>query len=167
MFIHLVDAFIRTDQIEVNQTFPEFDYIEGGKSYEVAKPLTCEMVIERLDNDEVLIKGTASIAIVLPCDRCTNDATLDIVTDIQRSIDLHDSEENAFVDNMELDVEAFLLIELVSARPLKVLCSDECKGLCEQCGVNLNEQTCSCDHGHIDIRMAHLKDLFEDKFKEV
>ena len=44
--------------------------------------------------------------------------------------------------------------------PIKRLCKEDCKGLCQQCGNNLNLSTCQCDNDDIDPRLAKLKDLF-------
>ena len=51
--------------------------------------------------------------------------------------------------------------------PQKVLCDEDCKGLCPKCGANLNKETCSCsetasDEDYIDPRFAKLKDLFKN-----
>ena len=44
-------------------------------------------------------------------------------------------------------------------RPMKPVCTDQCKGLCLICGVNGNEQTCSCEANQIDPRWGALVDL--------
>ncbi len=167
MLLHLVEAFIRSDQITLKQTFNDFVFEDGVHEYQVVEPLSCDLIFERIGENDILVEGTASIGLIIPCDRCTVDVIQNVNVNIHRSISLHDNEEFAYLQGAELDVEAFLLTELLIEFPQKVLCSDECKGLCEQCGANLNEQECSCEKGHVDIRMAHLKDLFDSKFKEV
>ncbi len=167
MLLHLVEAFIRSDQITLQQTFNDVVFEDGLHEYQVVEPLSCDLIFKRINEKDILIEGIASIGLNIPCDRCTVDVMQNVKVHIHRSVSLHDSEEFAYIQGAELDVEDFLLTELLIEFPQKVLCSDECKGLCEQCGANLNEQECSCEKGHIDIRMAHLKDLFESKFKEV
>ena len=44
--------------------------------------------------------------------------------------------------------------------PVKVLCKPGCKGICKQCGHNLNEGECGCDTFVPDPRMAAIKDIF-------
>jgi uncharacterized protein len=57
--------------------------------------------------------------------------------------------------------------EVLTEWPLKVLCKEDCKGICSQCGANLNHETCSCKHEErLDPRMAAISDIFS-KFKEV
>ncbi len=43
--------------------------------------------------------------------------------------------------------------------PLQPLCRPDCKGLCAQCGANLNHESCSCEEDTIDPRFAALKEL--------
>ncbi|MDD6168654.1 MAG: DUF177 domain-containing protein, partial [Lachnospiraceae bacterium] len=50
--------------------------------------------------------------------------------------------------------------------PAKVLCKPDCKGICPKCGTNLNLETCDCEQGELDPRMAAFQDVF-NKFKEV
>ena len=50
---------------------------------------------------------------------------------------------------------------------LQVICKEDCKGLCQECGANLNRETCSCsqianDEDEIDPRFAKLKDIFKN-----
>ena len=64
-------------------------------------------------------------------------------------------------DGSFADIESLLRDELVESLPLQPLCKPDCRGLCPQCGVNLNEHP---DHHHdvTDIRWAALKGLKRD-----
>ena len=48
-------------------------------------------------------------------------------------------------------------------RPIKPLCDENCKGLCPECGTNLNDEKCDCDTEEIDPRMEQLKDLLDEE----
>ena len=50
----------------------------------------------------------------------------------------------------ELDVEELVRNELIVQWPIRVLCKDDCKGICSRCGANLNIQTCDCDTTGLD-----------------
>jgi uncharacterized protein len=45
--------------------------------------------------------------------------------------------------------------------PLRVLCSDDCMGLCPRCGADRNAGSCGCgvDSGGVDVRLAALADI--------
>lgn len=62
--------------------------------------------------------------------------------------------EDEVIDVTEV-IENNIIIEL----PIKRLCKENCKGLCQQCGVNLNFSKCKCEKD-IDPRLAKLKDFF-------
>jgi uncharacterized protein len=167
MLIHLVEAFNRTDQVIIEETYTDFVFKDGNVSMPSVDGLKCNLIISRYTKDEFSIEGSASIKLAIPCDRCTKEVVTDINTTFKRDIHLPEEVESAYINGTELDLGVFLTLELIQEYPMKVLCSEECKGFCSQCGANLNNQQCTCDHSHIDIRLAHLKDLFDSKFKEV
>ena len=68
-------------------------------------------------------------------------------------------EDSSFVEGDELDVEELVRNELIVQWPIRVLCKDDCKGICSRCGANLNIQTCDCDTTGLDPRMAAIKDI--------
>ena len=67
------------------------------------------------------------------------------------------ADEDGFVDLSEVFGEE-LLLEL----PAKLLCSEDCKGLCVKCGANLNKKACGCSTKEIDPRLEVLKALLEN-----
>ncbi|MBQ1604529.1 MAG: DUF177 domain-containing protein, partial [Lachnospiraceae bacterium] len=74
--------------------------------------------------------------------------------------------DDDFVNENQLDVDRLIFDEILVNWPAKVLCKDDCKGICLVCGQNLNIQDCGCNRQVIDPRMAAFQDVF-DQFKEV
>ena len=72
--------------------------------------------------------------------------------------------EIGYYDGEGLELEDVLREQVLLAVPIKLLCQDACKGLCPQCGRNLNRETCNCAVPDADVRWAALKDL-KDKLK--
>ena len=62
--------------------------------------------------------------------------------------------------------DALIYDEILTGFPMKVLCREDCKGICRTCGINLNDKTCSCGRTDLDPRMAAIQDIFH-QFKEV
>jgi len=62
-------------------------------------------------------------------------------------------------DDGWLDLTPLLREQAWVALPMKPLCRPDCKGLCPQCGANLNLESCTCESVKIDPRLALLKDL--------
>jgi len=74
--------------------------------------------------------------VLLRCDYCLTSVGLAIDTDVEETIDV----EGDTIDIIPLVEEAVIL-----ALPMSVSCSEDCLGLCHQCGANLNESKCSCE----------------------
>jgi uncharacterized protein len=167
MLIHLIEAFKRTHHVVIDDTFHDFVFDDGLVRIPVKGDLHVRMTLEQIGKEEVLVQGLAQATFQLACDRCTKGIDYNLNCEFNRCLKLMDEEECAYLDGVVLDVRKFINIEFLSEFPQKVLCNDECKGLCYECGVDLNNEECTCDRGHVDIRMAHLKDLFDSNFKEV
>ncbi|MBQ3378645.1 MAG: DUF177 domain-containing protein [Clostridia bacterium] len=61
-----------------------------------------------------------------------------------------------------LDVNELVLSLLVMQLPMKVLCREDCRGLCPKCGRDLNEGECGCDKHEVDPRLLKLKELLDN-----
>jgi uncharacterized protein len=70
------------------------------------------------------------------------------------------------MEGFQLDLDALVQNEILVNWPVKILCKEDCKGICPKCGQNLNVGNCGCDTFVPDPRMAVLKDIFESN-KEV
>jgi uncharacterized protein len=65
-----------------------------------------------------------------------------------------------------LDLGELLREQFLLALPMKPLCDDGCRGLCPECGANLNRTPCGCAPTWEDPRLAALKGLLtRDKEK--
>ncbi len=62
-------------------------------------------------------------------------------------------------------MEQLICNELLAQWPMRVLCKEDCKGLCSRCGADLNVSPCDCDRTSLDPRMAAISDIFS-RFKE-
>jgi uncharacterized protein len=59
----------------------------------------------------------------------------------------------------EIDLTPLIAEQVMLALPTRPLCAEDCKGLCEKCGVNLNREMCACSAGGGDPRMAIFRTL--------
>ena len=75
-------------------------------------------------------------------------------------------DDYAIIEDGFLDMDEQLLEQLEMEFPLRFLCKDDCKGLCQRCGKNLNEGACSCSEKEIDPRMEPLRKLLEKMKQE-
>ena len=74
-------------------------------------------------------------------------------------------DEYAVLDNAMLDVDEELREELILGFPSKLLCSEDCPGLCSKCGKPLRDGDCGCPTKEIDPRLAILKTFFDEDKK--
>lgn len=70
-----------------------------------------------------------------------------------------DDIETVYVDRPEIHLEEVLREQLFLAVPEKLLCDQECRGVCQGCGASLNLHNCTCDGTQADSPFAVLKQL--------
>lgn len=63
------------------------------------------------------------------------------------------------VETVEADISQQIIEQLILAVPMKMLCAEDCRGICPGCGVNLNESACQCREKPIDPRWEKLRGL--------
>ena len=71
------------------------------------------------------------------------------------------ADEYVVLNGNELDVDEPLCEELVLSFPTRLLCSEDCPGLCPKCGRPKREGDCGCSEKEIDPRLAILKHYFD------
>ena len=114
----------------------------------------------------LMMKGMITTTIHGVCDRCANDFTRDeeIPLDVVLVTEMADEEnEDEWVFPLEgdsADLEDIVRTVFVLNMDSKLLCSDDCKGLCHRCGKNLNDGPCGSQK-ELDPRFAALKQLLE------
>ena len=89
--------------------------------------------------------------------------TEEMLTD-EQTAELDD--EYVVLDGSELDVDLALQEELLLGFPTRLLCSDDCLGLCPRCGKPKKDGDCGCSDKEIDPRLAILKNFFDNNDEE-
>ena len=84
-------------------------------------------------------------------------ATKEVLSDV----DEDRLDDYAIIENGFLDMDEQLMEQLEMEFPVRILCREDCRGLCQRCGKNLNEGECGCDTREIDPRMEPLRKLLE------
>lgn len=111
----------------------------------------------------ILVQGTLETASEGECRRCLSVVHVPIELHIEELFtthpDKHPKTQFRVDDDAILDLTPLLREETIINTPLAPLCRNDCAGLCPQCGQNLNEGTCTCEHDSIDPRLAVLMQL--------
>ena len=119
----------------------------------------------------IFIKGKLSAIIDICCSRCLEDTKLTIGADFSYTLipakaedkeDLELKEEELEISHYQgdfIDLTPIICEQIILQIPIKALCSEDCKGLCPHCGINMNVSACNCHLGFADDRMAVLKNF--------
>jgi uncharacterized protein len=114
----------------------------------------------------VLVTGTAVVEVRGECVRCLREISDTQEVDVQELYVYPGSEatedEASRLEGDLLDLEPLLRDDVVLELPFQPLCRPDCKGLCPQCGADLNSQP---DHTHeaaVDPRWEKLRRLEAD-----
>ena len=162
--------------INLSELFP----VEGkSKTYTVPLEMThfkgsdCSYKI--VEKERVLtVAGKAVLSLEMPCARCLDPVIVPFELEIDQELDMNQTKEDRiealdeqfYINGYNLDVDQLVGNELTLNLPMRVLCSDNCKGICNRCGTNLNRGTCDCDNRSLDPRMSVIQDIFK-QLKEV
>lgn len=123
--------------------------------------------------EQVRLRGTINTEVELLCDRCAAPRSAPLAVEFDTSF-IPQEVEAGKEENVELltddlgisayegdavDLDELVREQILLALPSRHLCREDCKGLCQKCGANLNENHCSCEQGETDPRWAALADL--------
>ena len=145
------------------------DYDDAGQVI-VKGPLAYDFNVSKLGST-VTIDGAIEGNVEAACSRCARRLDIPVTRSFEAvfvTADTGETDRAVELDEKDLDLDYYeggvidglrLLAEQIFLElPMKVLCAEDCKGLCAQCGANLNETTCDCEP-EADPRWASLKGL--------
>lgn len=109
------------------------------------------------------MKGAIAGFALLKCDRCLEPFAWPLFVNIEEEFahePSSDGDDLNIYEGSYLDIDDIIYNDLVLALPMKFLCTLECKGLCPECGTNLNYQRCQCE-AKTDMRLIGLGEWLE------
>ncbi|MDE7253459.1 MAG: DUF177 domain-containing protein [Acetatifactor sp.] len=143
-------------------------FVNGSGAYDIVGKSLVELTFTNIGIDKARVEGSCKLQFVAACDRCLTEVPVTLELDFDRTVvspgtnaEDEETEDNLGVmDGYHLDTEALVYDEIIVNWPVKILCKEDCKGVCPVCGQNLNERECGCDTFVPDPRMAAIKDIF-------
>ena len=175
MRIHLLDV-LSSEGKSIQKSVPfEMDCISFRLgTFPVLSSTPVSLTITNVGDKMLEMTGGGQVTVAIPCDRCLEDVSVPISFEIGRRLDMkstederiRDLDERSYLAGLDLDVDRLVYLEVLMSWPLKVLCREDCRGICSQCGKNLNNGPCGCAEEPKDPRMAAISHIFR-KFKEV
>ena len=139
--------------------------LQFGNCYPVSENVEAEGIV-RNTAGVLMMTGRIHTCIHGICDRCAAafDRDVEVPLDVVLVTELADEEnEDEWVFPLEgdsADLEDIIRTVFVLNMDSKLLCKEDCKGLCCRCGKNLNQEPCVCQK-ELDPRFAALKQLLE------
>ena len=112
----------------------------------------------------IRLTGRVTAVLSAPCARCLAPVREDFSVNVDFPIatePVESEEETLVTESEKIDLQELALETIYTNLPLRLLCREDCKGLCPKCGVNWNEESCQCKKTEIDPRLAGLADFFK------
>lgn len=152
--------------------FEEKEIKWNKNRYPVTEAGEVSLTIVHTENHKMKLTGEVDLRVEIPCDRCLQPVDIPFHLTLEREIDTNITEqqriaaldEQPFVQGYLLDIDRLVYNEVILNMPMKVLCRDDCKGLCPECGANRNLCDCCCcgNLTRLDLRMSMILDVFND-----
>jgi uncharacterized protein len=171
MFFRVRDLEVRAGRFNVELAPGAIEFLDP--KLRQAGPLKAagkvELVVGSLG--EIGVKGHLAVVMEADCDRCLEPARFPIDSDFELfyrpvadgygeevALDKDEAEMGFYeADGIELNdcLREFVLLTL----PMQRVCSENCKGICPECGQNRNQSECACHAAAVDDRWAALKEI--------
>lgn len=179
MVLELLTFCTNGNREEEREVHIEMDSIKSKMGvFPIVKKEPFKLHLSNVENKRLLIQGETDVTVSIPCDRCLKEVAVGLRLKVEKelALDADDPMENGddaldalsqagYMDGYQLDVDKLMYAEILTGWPAKILCKEDCKGICSMCGADLNEGSCGCVAAP-DPRMAAFQDVFS-KFKEV
>jgi len=176
MFLDIKELALHKIRIQKSYAPGTLDLHSG--EFRQVEPLEVRATAELLEG-QVRIAGDLRTRLEMVCARCLEP----VVEELNRDFDLFykpvsliareeevrlklGDTEVAFFEGEGLFLTDVLAEQVLLALPMKVICRSDCRGLCPQCGANLNAEECRCESHAADPRLAPLGRIKQDWFKK-
>lgn len=170
---HIKDTPLTIHINEPVVSFPLLSDMQNSEICTITGDIQGDMIATR-EFDTIRISGRMTAPLALSCSRCLAEFTSFVDTSFTiffRKEEPHkvlsgDELELAEMDLLsstysgtEIDLTHEIEEQIAMEIPLKPLCSESCKGLCHECGTDLNKYVCSCDDQSVSMAFSSLKDF--------
>lgn len=159
-------------EFKFKEPVEEFDL--SGEEIVLREPVTVKLNANKIGS-KIVVHGMIQTLIQLECSRCLEEFFIHIdepfsaifLPDIERpkDADLELESEDldiSFYNGQSIDLMALLREQILLAVPMNPVCRVNCRGLCPECGQNLNESRCVCSSTKGEMRWSKLKNSKND-----
>ncbi|WP_138751625.1 YceD family protein [Paenibacillus sinopodophylli] len=173
MQFHIQETMSKGLKTTIDEQLDVSDLFKGRQDVYRTGPLHVSLQVTGHEGF-IEVDGKLAIDLELACSRClepVKEHTIIRFSEVfkradskeERDEDMEEEDSDFIeVDGDRLNLRPYVEEALQLFMPFAPLCSNDCKGLCQTCGQNLNEHKCNCSTDKIDVRFAALKDLFKE-----
>ncbi|MGI5900916.1 MAG: YceD family protein [Desulfitobacteriia bacterium] len=132
----------------------------GGETYVFLSPVNVELQVTK-SGRTYFAKGLVKCTVEASCSKCLKKIPFTLEFNFEDEfVPAHDA-PNSEEDSFFFENDSFSIAERISEHillhlPMRFTCSESCRGLCPQCGINLNTDFCNCKDENIDPRLEIL-----------
>lgn len=174
MLINMTDVFTEEEKSVTKEVPLELTSLcFQGEEFRILEKTPVTLTLTNNGQGRASIEAEAEVKVELKCDRCLREVTREFALHFSvqavspdAADEQEQDEERGFLEGYQLNVDSLISNEIITCWPMKILCKEDCKGLCSVCGKDLNEGKCDCDTFVPDPRMAAIMDIFREN-KEV
>ena len=138
----MIKVFVRditSKGMEISQVIPKEGIGLSDEEIDLRSPLTIDAHLENIEN-VVVAQVHVKVDHGYLCARCLEDFEREEISDYHFDFPLEEGLEY-------IDLGEEIRQEMILANPARILCKDDCKGICPSCGANLNVEKCKCNEG--------------------
>lgn len=161
------EAKTNGEPVQLKGTVEFKEKLKDRDDVSTADPLKVQLTARDM-MDVIHVEGEVKASLLCTCSRCLTPNQKDFSVMIHEKFtqekeiaDADEDDNTHWVSSDRIDLIPFIHENVLLDIPFVPLCDEACKGLCPQCGQNLNEQSCDCKTEKIDPRLEGLKDFFE------
>ncbi|MBW3623149.1 MAG: DUF177 domain-containing protein [Armatimonadetes bacterium] len=167
-----ISELLRTPGMNFN--YPVQETLPSLPDLDYASPVMGYLQFHRTSN-MLIIRGELEAAVREECVRCLEEVIVPIHAEVEEEFTIEnlrvaanpneeegDQSVKDFFKEQDLILDEFIRQQLLLNKPEYPLCAEDCKGLCQQCGINFNESNCECAPAAGDSRLARLAELYNN-----
>lgn len=157
---------LQKKRLTIDETLPPGDVFWAGTALKPVGPFRVRADAQLAGHD-VIVRGDVAGRLASSCRRCLEHVEVEVDEEFDlvfrpglSRVEAEEAEVYALPEKGdELDLQDAIREQVVLAVPQFVICEETCRGLCPQCGSNLNQTQCDCQSVAVDPRWAALRDM--------
>lgn len=166
MHFRFKELALKTNHVHLSEVLELNEPFEGRQDILSHGPIRADLHVDYEDG-LVKVNGTLTVDTELSCSRCLSHTKQTIALPFEEVFMQKPEEEDPDLDEDihlvvgdKVELEPYVVENVVVGLPYIPLCDEACKGLCPVCGGNRNLHDCGCKVEKIDPRLAGLADFF-------